>query len=36
MSKCKGLRKKKEPKCEETKGCKWIIGKGCQKEKNIK
>ena len=28
--KCKGLRKTKNPKCEEQKGCKWVVRKGCQ------
>ena len=28
--KCKGLRKTKDPKCEEQKGCRWVVRKGCR------
>ena len=28
-SKCKKLRKTKDPKCNDQDGCKWIVGKGC-------
>ena len=34
--KCNGLKKTKDPKCDSTDGCEWIVGKGCQKEESKK
>ena len=28
--KCKGLRRTKDPKCEDQPNCEWKVGKGCQ------
>ena len=31
ISNCVGLRKTKNPKCEEQANCKWVVGSGCKR-----